>query len=160
MRRDPHHRTVVGRTLLVIALGAGVAGCSAVGDPLSAEPYDAADQISFSGPTAEGGTADPDTPLEVVAEDSDGRITDVTAVDTKGRHVAGELAADGSRWHSTSPLVADASYTIRVSTESADGRPAARSSPSPPASPPARAWASPSAPRRAPTASVSRSPPN
>lgn len=123
MRRDPHHRTVVGRTLLVIALGAGVAGCSAVGDPLSAEPYDATDQISFNGPTAEGGTADPDTPLEVVAEDSDGRITDVTAVDTKGRHVAGELAADGSRWHSTSPLVADASYTIRVSTESVDGAP-------------------------------------
>ncbi|MFD6322052.1 Ig-like domain-containing protein [Streptomyces sp. NPDC058442] len=123
MRRDPHHRTVVGRTLLVIALGAGVAGCSAVGDPLSAEPYDAADQISFNGPTAEGGTADPDTPLEVVAEDSDGRITDVTAVDTKGRHMAGELAADGSRWHSTSPLVAGASYTIRVSTESVDGAP-------------------------------------
>ncbi|MGY3201187.1 Ig-like domain-containing protein [Streptomyces sp. TE5632] len=123
MRRDPRNRTVVGCTLLVIALGAGVAGCSAAGDPLSAEPYDAADQISFNGPTAEGGTADPDTPLEVVAEDSDGRITDVTAVDTKGRHVAGELAADGSRWHSTSPLVADASYTIRVSTEGVDGAP-------------------------------------
>ncbi|MGW5969101.1 Ig-like domain-containing protein [Streptomyces sp. NPDC055186] len=123
MRPDPHHRTVVGRTLLVIALGAGVAGCSAVGDPLSAEPYDAADQITFNGPTAEGGAADPDTPLEILAEDSDGRITDVTAVDTKGRHVAGELAADGSRWHSTSPLVADASYTIRVSTEGVNGAP-------------------------------------
>ncbi|WP_406727967.1 Ig-like domain-containing protein [Streptomyces sp. GD-15H] len=123
MRRDPRIRTAVGCTLLVIALDAGVAGCSAAGDPLSAEPYDAADQISFSGPTAESGTADPDKPLELVAEDSGGRITDVTAVDTKGRHVAGELAADGSRWHSTSPLVADASYTVRVSTEDEGGAP-------------------------------------
>ena len=57
-----------------------------------AEPYDAADRISFSGSVEAGGEADPDKPLEVVAEDSDGRITDVTAVDASGRHVAGELA--------------------------------------------------------------------
>ncbi|MFC8394933.1 MULTISPECIES: Ig-like domain-containing protein [unclassified Streptomyces] len=114
---------VAGCTLLVIALGAGVAGCSSDGDPLSAEPYDAADQISFSGSVEAGGEADPDKPLEVVAEDSDGRITDVTAVDASGRHVAGELAADGSRWHSTSPLAAGARYTVRVSTEDEDGAP-------------------------------------
>ncbi|GAA2250321.1 Ig-like domain-containing protein [Streptomyces atrovirens] len=114
---------VAGCTLLVIALGAGVAGCSSDGDPLSAEPYDAADRISFSGSVEAGGEADPDKPLEVVAEDSDGRITDVTAVDASGRHVAGELAADGSRWHSTSPLTAGARYTVRVSTEDEDGAP-------------------------------------
>ncbi|MFC5958732.1 Ig-like domain-containing protein [Streptomyces pratens] len=120
MRRAPRNRTVVGCTLLVIALGAGVTGCSSGGDRLSAEPYDAADRISFNGPS-KGKKADPDLPLEVVAEDSDGRITDVTAVDAAGRHVAGELAADGSRWHSTSPLAADAAYTVRVSTEDEDG---------------------------------------
>ncbi|MFC7991286.1 Ig-like domain-containing protein [Streptomyces pilosus] len=113
---------VAGCALLVIALGAGVAGCSSDGSPLSAEPYDAADQISFIG-IEEGKPADPDKPLEVVAEDSDGRITDVTAVDASGRHVTGELAADGSRWHSTSPLAADARYTVRVSTEDEDGAP-------------------------------------
>src|SRR5687768_6204224 len=111
---------VAGCTLLVTAL---VAGCSSDGDPLSAEPYDAADRISFSGSVEAGGKADPDKPLEVVAEDSDGRITDVTVVDASGRHVAGELAADGSRWHSTSPLAAGARYTVRVSTEDEDGAP-------------------------------------
>ncbi|GAB2773175.1 Ig-like domain-containing protein [Streptomyces chlorus] len=120
MRCDPRNRIAVGCTLLVIALGAGVTGCSSGGDPLSAEPYDAADRISFSGPS-EGKKADPDKSLEIVAEDSDGRITDVTAVDAAGRHVVGELAADGSRWHSISPLVAEADYTVRVSTEDEGG---------------------------------------
>ncbi|MER5994173.1 L,D-transpeptidase [Streptomyces viridosporus] len=115
-------RTVAGCTLLALALGASLTSC---GDdnPLSAEPYDAGQQISFDGSVGEGKTVDPDQPLEVVAEGSDGRITDVTTVDASGRHVAGELAADGSRWHSTSPLAADARYTIRVSTEDGDGRP-------------------------------------
>ncbi len=113
---------LAGCALLVVAVGAGVTGCSSDGSPLSAEPYDATDQISFVG-VDEGKPADPDKPLEVVAEDSEGRITDVTAVDASGRHVAGELAADGSRWHSTSPLAADAQYTVRVSTEDEDGAP-------------------------------------
>ncbi|MGW8061060.1 Ig-like domain-containing protein [Streptomyces ziwulingensis] len=117
-------RTVLGCTLLVIALGASVTACSGDDDhPLSAAPYDAAGQISFNGPTEAGKKADPDKPLEVVAEGADGRITDVTAVDAAGRHVAGELSADGARWHSTSPLAADARYTVRVSTEDGDGAP-------------------------------------
>src|SRR5690606_31527401 len=76
-----------------------------------------------NGPKGDNRTADPDKPLEIVAEDSGGRITDVTAVDAAGRYLAGELAADGSRWHSTSPLAADAAYTVRVSTEDEDGAP-------------------------------------
>ncbi|MFJ6660590.1 Ig-like domain-containing protein [Streptomyces sp. NPDC091377] len=66
--------------------------------------------------------ADPAKPLEVTAQGK-GRITDVTAVDAAGRFLAGELAADGRRWHSTSPLAADAHYTVRVSTENEDGKP-------------------------------------
>ncbi|MEU3895699.1 Ig-like domain-containing protein [Streptomyces sp. NPDC045251] len=118
-------RTVVGCTLLVIALGASVTACTSGGDdhPLSAAPYDAAGQISFNGPTEAGKKADPDKPLEVVAEGADGRITDVTAMDAAGRYVAGELSADGTRWHSTSPLAANARYTVRVSTEDGDGAP-------------------------------------
>ncbi len=114
---------LAGCALLVAALCAGVSGCSSDGSPLSAEPYDAADQISFGGSLDEGKPADPDKPLEITAEDSDGRITDVVAVDASGRHLAGELAADGSRWHSTTPLAASAQYTVRVSTEDEDGRP-------------------------------------
>ncbi|WP_309095170.1 Ig-like domain-containing protein [Streptomyces sp.] len=115
-------RAAVGCALLVMALGAGVTACGSDGNPLSARPYDAADQISFNTPDGHK-KADPDKPLEVVVEDSGGRITDVTAHDAAGRHVAGELAADGSRWHSTSPLAANAGYTVRVSTEDEDGAP-------------------------------------
>ncbi|MEH0422603.1 L,D-transpeptidase [Streptomyces sp. B21-083] len=123
MRHSPRNRTVVSCTLLVAALGASATACGSDGHPLSAEPYDAAEQISFGGSVGDGKKADPDKPLEVTSDDSDDRITDVTAVDAAGRYVAGELSADGSRWHSTSPLAAGARYTVRVSTEDEDGAP-------------------------------------
>ncbi|WP_369213390.1 L,D-transpeptidase [Streptomyces flavofungini] len=123
MSQSPRTRTVVSCTLLVAALGAGTTACgSSDGHPLSAQPYDAAGQISFNAP-AGSQKADPDKPLEVTAEGDDGRITDVTATDAAGRHVAGELDADGARWHSTSPLAAGAHYSVRVSTEDEDGAP-------------------------------------
>ncbi|MEW2247456.1 Ig-like domain-containing protein [Streptomyces sp. NPDC014776] len=115
-------RTAVGCTLLVIALSAAATACGSDGNPLADRPYDAADQIAFNGPSGDGEKADPDKPLEITAEDDD-RITDVTAVDATGRFVAGELSADGSRWHSTEPLAAGAHYTVRVSTEDDDGAP-------------------------------------
>ncbi|MCL6737365.1 L,D-transpeptidase [Streptomyces neyagawaensis] len=122
MSTTPRNRTVVSCTLLVVSLGAGVTACGSGGHPLSGKPYDAADQVSFNTPSGDGEKADPDKPLEVTAED-DARLTDVTAVDAAGRYVAGELSADGSRWHSTSPLAANARYTVRVSTEDDDGAP-------------------------------------
>ncbi|MFF7264337.1 Ig-like domain-containing protein [Streptomyces sp. NPDC008159] len=122
MSTTARNRTVLSCTLLVVSLGAGVTACGSGGHPLSGKPYDAADQVSFNTPSGDGEKADPDKPLEVTAED-DGRITDVTAVDAAGRYVAGELSADGSRWHSTSPLAANAHYTVRVSTEDDDGAP-------------------------------------
>ncbi|MFF3912446.1 Ig-like domain-containing protein [Streptomyces sp. NPDC001852] len=122
MNHTPRTRTVVSCTLLVTALGAGLTACSSDGNPLSAKPYDAADVISSNLPTEEGERADPDKPLEITA-DGDDRITDVTAQDSAGRYVPGELAADGSRWHSTAPLAANAHYTVTVSTEDGDGAP-------------------------------------
>ncbi|MET7731667.1 Ig-like domain-containing protein [Streptomyces sp. NPDC005402] len=122
MNHAPRTRTVVSCSLLVIALGASATACGSDGNPLAATPYDAADQIAFNAPTGDGKKADPDKPLEVTAEDDD-RITDVTATDATGRHLAGELSADGTRWHSTSPLAANAHYTVRVSTEDDDGAP-------------------------------------
>ncbi|GHH54308.1 lipoprotein-anchoring transpeptidase ErfK/SrfK [Streptomyces umbrinus] len=122
MSHTPRYRTAVS-TALIVALGAGVTACGSDGHPLSAKPYDAADDISFSIPVDDGKKADPDKPLEITAEDSDGRITDVTATDAAGRYVAGELSADGSRWHSTSPLAAGVHYRVRVSTEDEDGAP-------------------------------------
>lgn len=109
--------------MLVIALGISTSACGSDGNPLAATPYDAADQVAFNAPSGDGKKADPDKPLEVTAEDDDGRITDVTATDATGRFLAGELSADGTRWHSTSPLAANAHYTVRVSTEDDDGAP-------------------------------------
>lgn len=125
MRHSPRHRTAVGSTLVALFFGISVTACGSDGHPLSAAPYDAADQISFNTPTGHDRTADPDKPLEITTGD-DGRITDVTAVDATGRYVAGELSADGTRWHSTSPLAANAHYTVRVSTENGDGAPGRR----------------------------------
>ncbi|MER6087796.1 L,D-transpeptidase [Streptomyces bluensis] len=120
MSHSPRTRTVAGRIVPALTLGIAMAACTSGGHPLSADPYDAADQISFNTPTGDDKKADPDKPLEIKADDG-GRITDVTAVDAAGRYVAGELAADGRRWHSTSPLAANAHYTVRVSTEDEDG---------------------------------------
>ncbi|MGW1911027.1 Ig-like domain-containing protein [Streptomyces sp. NPDC002076] len=122
MNHTPRTRTVVSCALLVTALGAGVTACGSDGNPLSAKPYDAADLIDFNGPTEPGKQADPDKPLEITANGDD-RITDVTAQDSAGRYVAGELSADGSRWHSTAPLAAHTHYTVTVSTEDGDGAP-------------------------------------
>ncbi|WP_098242025.1 L,D-transpeptidase [Streptomyces formicae] len=123
MSHSPRIRTVLSCTMLVAALGAGATACgSSDGHPLSAKPYDAAGQIAFNGPVGSQ-KADPDKPLEVTAQGEDGRITDVTATDELGRYVAGELSADGARWHSTAPLAAGAHYSVRVSTEDEEGSP-------------------------------------
>lgn len=122
MSQTPRTRIVTSCTLLALALTAGVSACAGDGHPLAAEPYDAGDVLSFNGPSGDGKKADPDRPLEVTAEDDD-RITDVIVEDASGRRVAGELSADGTRWHSTGPLAAGARYTVRVSTEDADGSP-------------------------------------
>ncbi|MDH2388794.1 MULTISPECIES: L,D-transpeptidase [Streptomyces] len=126
MKRTPHFQTVVSCTLVVVTFGAVATACSGSDDhPLSARPYDAADQVAFN---AEEGSSkvNPDRPLEVTAKGDDGRITDVTAVDDKGRFLAGELSADGTRWLSTASLGAGVKYTVRVSTEDEDGAPGLR----------------------------------
>ncbi|MFJ7491494.1 Ig-like domain-containing protein [Streptomyces sp. NPDC097727] len=126
MNHAPRFRPVVSCTLLVVTLVAGVTACGGSnGHPLAAKPYDAADEISSNVPEGDE-KADSDKPLEVTVNDDDGRITDVSAVDAIGRHLAGELDADGKRWHSTSPLAAGARYTVRVSMEDGDGDPGSR----------------------------------
>ncbi|WP_345035631.1 L,D-transpeptidase [Streptomyces sannanensis] len=118
-------RTVLSCTLLVMSLGAGATACLGDGgSPLAEKPYDATGQIAFNDPGK--GKADPDKPLEITVKDDGVRITDVTAVDEDGRRLAGELSADGSRWHNTAPMAAGTRYTVRVSTENEDGAPGAR----------------------------------
>ncbi|MEV5973611.1 Ig-like domain-containing protein [Streptomyces sp. NPDC051921] len=126
MNDTPRIRTVPICTLLALTVAAGATACAGSGDhPLSARPYDAADEISFNAP-AEGKKADPEKPLEISVKGDDGRIADVTATDESGHHLAGELTADGHKWRSTAALAAGARYTVRVATEDEDGAPGAR----------------------------------
>ncbi|MFJ9677318.1 Ig-like domain-containing protein [Streptomyces sp. NPDC101194] len=126
MNHTPRFRPVVSSTLLVVTLVAGVTACGGSdGHPLAAKPYDAVDEISAN--VSDGDEkVDSDKSLELTVDDDDGRITDVTAVDAAGRHLAGELDADGRRWHATSPLAAGTRYTVRVSMEDGDGDPGTR----------------------------------
>ncbi|WP_329277947.1 L,D-transpeptidase [Streptomyces sp. NBC_00691] len=126
MNDTPRIRTVLSCTLLAVSVTAAATSCAGSdGHPLSARAYDAADQLAVSAP-ADGAKADPEKPLEVTAKGDDGRITDVTAIDASGHHLAGELTADGRRWRSTAALAAGARYTVRVATEDEDGAPGAR----------------------------------
>jgi lipoprotein-anchoring transpeptidase ErfK/SrfK len=117
-------RTATGSAILMAPLAVGLAACSGSGSGnlLASTPYEASGQVAYSAAVGKGARTDPSKPLEITAKGRN-QITDVTATDAKGRHLRGELAADGSRWHSTSPLVAGAHYTVRVSTEDALGRP-------------------------------------
>ncbi|QES50488.1 hypothetical protein DEJ50_24360 [Streptomyces venezuelae] len=126
MSHTPRLWTVVSCSLLVASFGAGATACGGDDNPLSGHPYDAAAQVAFN-QTAGSRPVDPDRPLEVTAKGVDGsRITDVTAVDTHGRRLAGELSAKGDRWHSTVPLAAGVRYTVTVATEDERGAPGQR----------------------------------
>ncbi|MEV8564297.1 Ig-like domain-containing protein [Streptomyces sp. NPDC051322] len=126
MSQVPRFRTVLSCSLLVVSLGTAAAACSGSdSNPLASTPFDAGGQISFSGSKGHG-KADPNKPLEITTKNGSGRITDVTATDASGRRLAGELSADGTRWHSTAPLAAGAHYTLRVAIENGRGRPGNR----------------------------------
>ncbi|SHL86526.1 Lipoprotein-anchoring transpeptidase ErfK/SrfK [Actinacidiphila paucisporea] len=107
--------------LLVAPLAVGLTACGGDGNPLAAPPYESAAKVAYS--AAEGGKADPAKPLKVTVKDDGSRITDVTTTDAAGRYVSGKLSEDGLSWQSTTELAAGAHYTVRVSTEDADGHP-------------------------------------
>ncbi|MFE9257168.1 Ig-like domain-containing protein [Streptomyces sp. NPDC006879] len=125
MSQSPRLWTVISCTLLVASLGAGLSACGSKENPLAARPHDAAEMVSFNQPSG-GRPVDPDRPLEVTAKGEEGRITDVLAQDARGRRLAGELSADGRRWHSTVPMAAGTRYTVLVGTEDAQGAPGRR----------------------------------
>lgn len=121
-----NRRLALAGALTLIPLSVGVTACGTdENDPLASAPYDAASQISVN-TGGDDGTVDPRKPLEVSTTGGEAQITDVTAVDAAGRHVAGKLSADGGSWRSTGPLAAGVRYTASVSTENSDGEPGRR----------------------------------
>ncbi|MCB5910690.1 L,D-transpeptidase [Streptomyces pinistramenti] len=123
MSHRPRTRTVLSCGLLLVPLAVSTTACGgSSSEPLSAKPYDAADQISSNTPEGKR-KADPNKPLEVSVTDDEARITDVTATDASGRSIRGELTADGKHWRTTVPLAAGTRYSVRVSTEDEDGNP-------------------------------------
>ncbi|WP_424214131.1 Ig-like domain-containing protein [Streptomyces sp. BI20] len=125
MKHTPRLWTVAACSLLVASLGAAATACGTKDNPLTAPPRDAGDQVTFN-QGAGGRPVDPDRPLEVRTTAAENRITDVTATDTHGRRLAGELSAKGDRWHSTAPLAAGVRYQVSVATENAEGAPGHR----------------------------------
>ncbi|MFD9815942.1 Ig-like domain-containing protein [Streptomyces sp. NPDC059080] len=123
MSPRPRTRTVLSCGLLLVPLAVSATACGgSSSEPLSANPYDAADQITSNTPDGTR-TADPNKPLEVSVTDDKARLTDVTATDASGRSIRGELTADGKHWRTTVPLAAGVRYTVQVSTEDEDGNP-------------------------------------
>ncbi|MFE6685547.1 Ig-like domain-containing protein [Streptomyces sp. NPDC057743] len=124
MSHRPRTRKVLSCGLLLVPLAVSTTACGgSSSETLSANPYDASDQISANTPMDGKQKADPDKPLEVSLKGDDSRITDVTATDATGRFVRGELSADGRHWRTTVPLAAGTRYTVQVSTEEEDGTP-------------------------------------
>ncbi|UCM87427.1 L,D-transpeptidase [Streptomyces marincola] len=114
----------LGCLLILAPLLAGLTACGGGGRSLTGDLVDASGALSFGSADGENATGvDPDQPLKISTKGSGTRITDVRAADAGGRPLAGELSADGRGWRSTSPLAADATYTVRVSTENSDGAP-------------------------------------
>ncbi|WP_181766707.1 L,D-transpeptidase [Streptomyces albidus (ex Kaewkla and Franco 2022)] len=114
-------RISAGCALTLAPLAVGLTSCAGSGgNPLAGAPYDASNQISVSA-GEEGSTVDPSRPLKVTSTGGEGRIADVTAVDTAGRFLSGKLTDDGRQWQSTTPLAAGVRYTVRISTENGEG---------------------------------------
>jgi lipoprotein-anchoring transpeptidase ErfK/SrfK len=61
----------------------------------------------------------PTTPVEVKIVN--GKLTDVTMVNPEGKHVSGDLSADGSSWHNTEVLGYSKVYRITAEGRADDG---------------------------------------
>jgi len=114
----------------------GTVGCSstsprptaeaAVGavDVVEAVDEPPASVIAFA-PESASTDVDPTEPVSVTV--TDGRLTDVTVTNAKGRSLAGGLASDGSSWTSTAPLKLAGHYRVLAVAEDAEGRRTQRS---------------------------------
>ncbi|WP_035865442.1 L,D-transpeptidase [Kitasatospora cheerisanensis] len=102
--------------------GNGTGSAPAVGgETRSVSPKASVAQITIT--PADGATAAPFTaPVTVTVQN--GTLTSVTVTDGTGKQIAGELAADGASWTSTSKLASGSSYTVAAAAEDKDKRPA------------------------------------
>ncbi|MBW4720722.1 L,D-transpeptidase [Saccharothrix obliqua] len=111
------------------------AGCSSGGDVAGAQPAGAASSSSTpppkpvsltTGPLDQAVDVAPGSP--VVATAADGKLTRVALTNPEGAAVAGQVSADGTQWTSTEPLGYNKTYTLAVTGQGSDGKPATKTS--------------------------------
>ncbi|QRP44244.1 Ig-like domain-containing protein [Amycolatopsis sp. FDAARGOS 1241] len=113
----------------ILAATLMVSACSSGGDTGgSASPATADGSSQAAAPAAvvsidpaDGKDISPTTPIVVKA--ANGKLTDVTVTNSKGKTVAGKLTSDGSSWSSTEVLGYSGTYKIVAHAQGADGKP-------------------------------------
>ncbi|RKT52954.1 L,D-transpeptidase [Saccharothrix australiensis] len=117
---------------LVVALvtscssGAAAGGGPAAGPtPTSSTPPPKPVTLT-TGPADQAADVQPGLP--VVATATDGKITEAALTNPEGKLVAGQVSPDGLQWTNTEPLGYDKTYTLTVTAQGADGKPATRTS--------------------------------
>ena len=112
----------------MLALVAGLAGCSAQGSSAAAaqtpgsKPSPGVAPVSFTvTPDDDAARVRLDEPVSVKA--SNGTLTSVTVRARTGKKVAGALAEDGSGWTSRRPLAPSTTYTVTAKAHDEAGRP-------------------------------------
>ncbi|MDT4916593.1 MAG: hypothetical protein QOH89_1293 [Pseudonocardiales bacterium] len=123
--------SVAAAALALLALAACTSGSSTPGNPVlptgGGSTTDAPDTSASSTPpsdpaviTAFRGTAvSPVKPITVSIEN--GTLTDVTMLNPEGKHVRGEIDADGTSWHNTEVLGYSKAYRIKAMGVGEDG---------------------------------------
>jgi lipoprotein-anchoring transpeptidase ErfK/SrfK len=132
----------VRRRLTALAVGVAltaVAACgggSGGGDEKPAGPRKAAasqaaeskQSVARIAIAPKNGAKSVDTSGELKVTAAQGKLTEVTVKDTKGREIPGEISADGSSWTPSRHLAASTKYTVHAVAEDAEGRTAAEDS--------------------------------
>jgi lipoprotein-anchoring transpeptidase ErfK/SrfK len=92
----------------------------------SAPQQDGSDLAAIQTSPSGGDSVNPTTPVTVSV--SGGKLTSVTMHNGAGKEVTGELATDGSSWHTTEVLGYGKTYTVTAQAVNAAGTPSTKTS--------------------------------
>ncbi|MFI5609689.1 Ig-like domain-containing protein [Amycolatopsis sp. NPDC051903] len=113
---------ILAATLLVSACSSGGdTGGSASPATADGSSQAAAPAAAVSIDPADGKDISPTTPIVVKA--TNGKLTDVTVTNSKGKTVAGKLTSDASSWTTTEELGYSGTYKVVAHAQGLDGKP-------------------------------------